>query len=226
MEAVIRLHGLSKCFGRKIAVNRLTFDVPRGAIFAFLGDNGAGKTTTIRMLTGLLRPDAGWATILDEEQPDAFTIYDDHGGYGHPDHIQVHRVGRRAAELAGVSSVFEGTMNRDHLVRLIKERIEASGGADGNVPDGVSADGLPTNLPSDFGTPEADITHRVDASAFVDRKRSSMRCHPPQMAPDHFMLAMPDDDFARAMGTEWFIALDGAPSPVGGALAGVFEPLH
>jgi ABC-2 type transport system ATP-binding protein len=41
--------------------------VPRGAIFAFLGDNGAGKTTTIKMLTGLLRPDAGRAAILGQD---------------------------------------------------------------------------------------------------------------------------------------------------------------
>jgi ABC-2 type transport system ATP-binding protein len=64
MEAVIELHGLTKRFGRKTAVNRLTFQVPRGAIFAFLGDNGAGKTTTIRMLTGLIEPDAGAAFVL------------------------------------------------------------------------------------------------------------------------------------------------------------------
>ncbi len=59
------------------------------------------------------------ATILDDEAPDVLTVYDDHGGYGHPDHIQVHRVGMRAAELAGVGAVFQSTMNRDHLSRLI-----------------------------------------------------------------------------------------------------------
>jgi ABC-2 type transport system ATP-binding protein len=64
MQAVIDLRGLTKRFGRNLAVNRLSFKVPRGAIFAFLGDNGAGKTTTIRMLTGLLEPDAGEAFIL------------------------------------------------------------------------------------------------------------------------------------------------------------------
>jgi ABC-2 type transport system ATP-binding protein len=64
MEAVIDVRGLTKVFGRKLAVNRLTCQVPRGAIFAFLGDNGAGKTTTIRMLTGLLEPDAGVAFVL------------------------------------------------------------------------------------------------------------------------------------------------------------------
>src|SRR5699024_2165223 len=62
------------------------------------------------------------ATVLADEAPDAFTIYDDHGGYGHPDHIQVHRVGMRAAEIAGVDAVFQGTMNRDHLQRLLELR--------------------------------------------------------------------------------------------------------
>src|SRR5690348_17455397 len=57
------------------------------------------------------------AAILDEERADVLTCYDDNGGYGHPDHIQVHRVGMRAAELAGTARVFQNTMNRDHLRR-------------------------------------------------------------------------------------------------------------
>src|SRR6267142_2097777 len=67
MEPIIDIRGLTKRFKGKTAVNRLTLAVPKGAIFAFLGDNGAGKTTTIRMLTGLLRPDAGRATILGQD---------------------------------------------------------------------------------------------------------------------------------------------------------------
>jgi LmbE family N-acetylglucosaminyl deacetylase len=55
------------------------------------------------------------ASVLREEQADVLTVYDAHGGYGHPDHIQVHRVGVRAAELAGTARVYEATMNRDHL---------------------------------------------------------------------------------------------------------------
>ena len=53
------------------------------------------------------------AAILREEHADVLTVYDWHGNYGHPDHIQVHRVGHRAAELAGTPAVFEATMNRD-----------------------------------------------------------------------------------------------------------------
>ncbi len=67
METIIALDGLSKSFNGKIVVNRLDLEVPRGAIFALLGDNGAGKSTTIRMLTGHLEPDAGRATILGED---------------------------------------------------------------------------------------------------------------------------------------------------------------
>ena len=55
------------------------------------------------------------------------TIYDDNGNYGHPDHIQVHRVGARAAELAGTPQVFEATMNRDYIKRNIRAMMEAAG---------------------------------------------------------------------------------------------------
>jgi ABC-2 type transport system ATP-binding protein len=67
MEPTIEILGLTKHFGSKPAVDRLDLTVPAGSIFALLGDNGAGKTTTIRMLTGLLRPDNGRATILGQD---------------------------------------------------------------------------------------------------------------------------------------------------------------
>lgn len=60
----IEVKGLTKKFGDFVAVNNLTFDVPRGEIFGFLGPNGAGKTTTIRMLLGLLTPTAGSANVI------------------------------------------------------------------------------------------------------------------------------------------------------------------
>jgi ABC-2 type transport system ATP-binding protein len=66
-DAVIHTHDLSKRFRSKQAVDHLNLSVPRGSIFALLGDNGAGKTTTIRMLTGLLPPDAGKATVLGRD---------------------------------------------------------------------------------------------------------------------------------------------------------------
>jgi ABC-2 type transport system ATP-binding protein len=67
VSAVIQINGLTKSFGGTPAVDKLNLEVPAGAVFALLGDNGAGKSTTIRMLTGLLPPDAGSATILGQD---------------------------------------------------------------------------------------------------------------------------------------------------------------
>ncbi len=67
MTAVIETHGLTKSFGGKAGVHRLDLAVPAGAVFALLGDNGAGKSTTIKLLTGLLPPDAGRATVLGKD---------------------------------------------------------------------------------------------------------------------------------------------------------------
>jgi ABC-2 type transport system ATP-binding protein len=60
----IDVHGLTKCFGRKVAVDHVDITVPEGEVWGFLGPNGSGKTTTIRMLCGLLKPDAGEGTCL------------------------------------------------------------------------------------------------------------------------------------------------------------------
>ncbi len=149
---------------------------------------------------------ASLAEVLHEEAADVLTVYDDHGGYGHPDHIQVHRVGHRAAELAGVERVYESTMNRDEVRRLLAAAAEATPGASAQIPDvdAMAAEG-------GFGSPEAVITAAVDIRGFIDKKRDAMRAHASQISEGHFMLAMPDDEFAAAFGTEWFIRVGQGP---------------
>src|SRR3989441_10037020 len=66
-DPVIRVQELSKRFGDKVAVDRVAFDIDRSEVFGFLGPNGAGKTTTIKMLTTLLQPTSGRATILGHD---------------------------------------------------------------------------------------------------------------------------------------------------------------
>ncbi|MBI3928290.1 MAG: ABC transporter ATP-binding protein [Armatimonadetes bacterium] len=63
-DPAIEVRELSRGFGARLALDRVSFQVPRGEVFGFLGPNGAGKTTTIRILTGQLRPDAGTARVL------------------------------------------------------------------------------------------------------------------------------------------------------------------
>src|ERR1700686_3149915 len=60
----IDVRGLTKRFGRKTVLNQIDIAVPEGQVWGFLGPNGSGKTTTIRMLCGLLKPDAGSGTCL------------------------------------------------------------------------------------------------------------------------------------------------------------------
>jgi ABC-2 type transport system ATP-binding protein len=67
MDTVIATHALTRSFGKKRVVDHLDLAVPRGAIYALLGDNGAGKSTTIRMLTGLLPANSGRATVLGKD---------------------------------------------------------------------------------------------------------------------------------------------------------------
>ena len=66
------------------------------------------------------------AGILVEEGADVLVTYDEHGGYGHPDHVQVHRVGMRAADLAGTPVVYMATMNRDFM-RTLADRLGVVG---------------------------------------------------------------------------------------------------
>jgi LmbE family N-acetylglucosaminyl deacetylase len=141
------------------------------------------------------------ATILTEEDADVLTTYDDHGGYGHPDHVQVHRVGRRAAELAGTKRVYEATMNRDYIRELIARSAEQFPEDDPNVPDAAEMD-------DNFGSPAALITTTVDVHDYTDAKRAAMAAHASQIPPDSFFLSLPEDAFREAFGQEWFIRAD------------------
>jgi LmbE family N-acetylglucosaminyl deacetylase len=145
------------------------------------------------------------AAILTEEAADVLTIYDDHGGYGHPDHIQVHRVGAAAAAIAGTPRVYQSTMNRDHILQGMTAAMEQAREAGvENVPD------LP-DLGEDFGSPEAIITGAVDVTAYLDHKRRAMRAHASQISEQSFFLQMPEEAFARGFGTEWFIRAGQGP---------------
>ncbi len=151
------------------------------------------------------------ADILIEEHADILTVYDDHGNYGHPDHIQVHRVGVRAAEIAKTPAVYQATMNRDHL-RTMLSAIAGQEGEAGPRIDEIEG----------LGLPEAELTHRVDVTEFIEAKRASMRAHASQINEQSFFLSMPDEIFAMAFGIEWF-AHYGGPRRSGDWKTSLFE---
>ena len=128
------------------------------------------------------------------------TIYDEHGNYGHPDHIQVHRVGVRAGDLAGTPRVYEATINRDRIQEFARERYDEMVASGVEIPEGIED-------PDDItmGLPESQITTTVDVSAFVATKRRALAAHASQVDEASFFLAMPEEAFAVMFGTEWFV---------------------
>ena len=153
------------------------------------------------------------AGLLSDVEADVLTIYDDHGGYGHPDHIQVHRVGLLAARTVGVADVFEATMNRTHIAELLAEQAALVASDEPVAAEAVAVDNISE---PDFGSAEHDITHAVDVLDHLEVKRSAMLAHASQIGPDSMFVTLPPDHFARAFGTEWYIRsgqkrLSGAP---------------
>jgi LmbE family N-acetylglucosaminyl deacetylase len=144
---------------------------------------------------------AALAKILDEERAEVLTTYDERGGYGHPDHIQAHRVGVRAAELARTPRVYAATVSRQHFLTVAREQF-----AD------MDPDSRPPN-PDDFdlGVDESRITTIVDVSSVIDRKRAAMAAHASQIPDESFFLRLAPDAFVRTFGLEWYIRLDETP---------------
>jgi LmbE family N-acetylglucosaminyl deacetylase len=140
------------------------------------------------------------AAVLWEEQADVVVLYDWHGVYGHPDHVQVHRVGHAAADRAGTPKRFEATFNRDAARADMAEMVDAGvPGFEEFDPAGPADDGNP------FGTPAAEIDLAVDVSAHVSKKRAAIACHASQVTDTGLFLAFPEEVFARAFRTEWYI---------------------
>lgn len=152
---------------------------------------------------------ARFAAVLDEEDADVAVGYDWHGGYGHPDHVQVHRVLHRGAELARrPPRVLESTMNRDALRAVGAAGAEA--GEELFDPDQPMDDGNP------LGTPEAEIHWRVDVTPWLGQRRAALGAHASQTTDVGAMLAMPTDAFAAFFGHEYYVEPGRSPGMVDG----------
>jgi LmbE family N-acetylglucosaminyl deacetylase len=144
------------------------------------------------------------AAILRDEHAAVLLTYDENGNYGHPDHVQGHRVGVRAAELARTPQVLEATVNRDSVRAFIEHMVSSGDASWDDVPDLDDPDLV-------FGMPDAVITTRVDVRPWAERKLASMRAHETQVGDLAPFLAMPLEIFRETMGTEYFIRR-GVPS--------------
>lgn len=150
------------------------------------------------------------ADVLREERADLLTTYDPAGGYGHPDHVQVHRVGAVAARLAGTPVVLEATVDRELILRVtsVLRRLAVV----------VPVPRLPAM--EQAYTARSDLTHRVDVRAHLDAKEQSLRAHASQAGGAQgvrtlaLLLRLPRPLRRRVLGTEWFREVGRAPSTV------------
>ncbi len=158
--------------------------------------------------------------LLVEEQAHVLTIYDEAGGYGHPDHVQVHRVGVRAGALAGTPVVLEATVDQ----RLFRWALRLSAGlsrlAHGSQPPGRRS----------AYTPRSQMTHRIDVRRYVNQKRGAMLAHASQQTSVSgprtlaLLLRIPPPLFRFWLGHEWFV--ERGRAPIGRPLDDLFATLR
>jgi LmbE family N-acetylglucosaminyl deacetylase len=148
------------------------------------------------------------AALLREESADVLTGYDAAGGYGHPDHLQVHRVARRAAAMVPRTALLEATVDRRALRRALQvvHRVR---------PGNAELD--PSRYDRLYSAHDA-ITHCVDVTAQLPQKRAAMRAHASQAGTDgggartlDWVLRLPAPVYRLAFRREWFVQPGCAP---------------
>ncbi|MFC6884249.1 MULTISPECIES: PIG-L deacetylase family protein [Actinomadura] len=150
------------------------------------------------------------AELLRQEDADLLTVYDPSGGYGHPDHVQVHRVGVEAARLAGTPVVLEATVDRDLLLRVLRPIVRWR----------LAPRALDASRFEHAYLPAREITHRVRVGRYAAAKRAAMAAHASQATGGDSvrtlaaLLRLPRPLFRRALGTEWYVRRDLPPGTV------------
>lgn len=146
-------------------------------------------------------------TVILEIKPHVMVTYDEIGGYGHPDHIQAHRVAMRAAELArergwNIQKIYWNTIPRS----IIEQGIEAMKGT-GNKFFGVEkAEDFP------FAQPDELVTTVINGEEYVEKKMAAMRAHPTQIAVDGPFFALSDNLGFKVWGLEFYRLVYGEPA--------------
>ena len=156
-------------------------------------------------------------SVLRQENADVLLSYDPSGGYGHRDHVKVHEVGARAAEMVGTIRVLEATLPRELVAHLFKltRLLRLTIGYDPRV------------IRQAF-SPRSSITHRVDVRRFAAQKRAALAAHRSQVygrgrawSGLGLLVRLPVPIFGLVFGREWFV--EPGSTPRGRPLDGIFR---
>ncbi|WP_410646888.1 PIG-L deacetylase family protein [Amycolatopsis sp. cmx-4-54] len=140
-------------------------------------------------------------TILREEEASVLLGYDRNGGYGHRDHVKVHEVGKRAAELAGDVRLLEATIPRDVVARLVRI-VRLS-----RIPFRYDVDALLR-----FYSAKSEITHTFDVRRFARQKQAAIAAHSSQVKGNgrlallmRVITRLPAPLFGLMFNREWYV---------------------
>jgi N-acetyl-1-D-myo-inositol-2-amino-2-deoxy-alpha-D-glucopyranoside deacetylase len=194
----------------------------------FLGHPGRWRDSGMMGMASNDDPDCFWradvagaaaalAAIIGEVRPQVVITYDENGYYGHPDHIQAHRVTMRAVGLAAagppgagppwrVSKVYATAMPRSVLARLIR--------LPGHLSRRFRELASPEELP--FGVGDGEVTTEIDGTAHLAAKLAAMRAHATQIAVDGEFYALSNMIGMRVTGREFYTLLSGPRGPGAG----------
>jgi N-acetyl-1-D-myo-inositol-2-amino-2-deoxy-alpha-D-glucopyranoside deacetylase len=195
----------------------------------FLGGPGRWRDSGMMGLPSNEDPGCFWQADVDEAarelvavirevRPSVMISYDANGFYGHPDHIQAHRVACRAFQLAAgscpVAKLYATALPRSVLARAIRLTGPAAGpGAGAEPPPGFTEVTALDELP--FGVPDDQVTTEIDGTSCLAAKTAAMRAHATQIAVHEPFFALSNGVGQRILGREYYTLLAGPPGPAG-----------
>jgi N-acetyl-1-D-myo-inositol-2-amino-2-deoxy-alpha-D-glucopyranoside deacetylase len=182
----------------------------------FLGGAGKYRDSGMMGLPTNENPRCFWAADVDraaaelveimrEVRPQVVVTYDGNGFYGHPDHIQAHRVAMRAAELAVEAGCAPAKI---YWTAIPKSVIEAGIREFSDVADNPFA-GIEHVDDFPFGTPDSEITSRVDATEYGDAKTAALQAHATQIPDTSWLYSIAGNFGSEFMGVEYYILVSG-----------------
>lgn len=164
------------------------------------------------------------ATVLMEERPQVVVTYNEHGFYGHPDHIQAHRITMSALSLIDYEPTLYFNAIPNSVMEVMRERWERE---EREQREADAARGIERAEPEtsdeeliEMGTPDDRIGAAIDVSSATDAKYDALAAHHSQVA-DSFWMKMTREEFQRAMGTEWFVRVTN-PKELSGTVTDIF----
>lgn len=191
----------------------------------FLGGPGRFRDSGMMGLPQNHRAEAFWNTDVDEAapylveiirsvRPQVLVTYDPNGGYGHPDHIQAHRVAMRAAELAADPAFRPDLGEAYSIAKIYWNRVPRSVAAEGferlraagvDFPGIAEIDDIPGVVD------DSEITAEIDGRPYAERKAAAMRAHASQIAVDGPFFALSNDLGQPIFVTEYYQLVQGEP---------------